>query len=171
MGPIQIMILGFQDFQVTGGIAEELTALSDAGTIRIIDARLVHKRDDDTIVAARVTDLDDAERDEFRAGAAALIGLGAGAGGGGEEGAAAGARRFAEAALEVGDSGIDDDELAAIADGMAPGDALVLLLIENVWATGLRDAIRAANPAFFRHDYVTPEGLVALGAMLELEVG
>ena len=36
MGPIQIILLGFEHFQATGSIGAELAALSDAGTIRII---------------------------------------------------------------------------------------------------------------------------------------
>jgi hypothetical protein len=35
MGSIQISLLGFEDFQGTGRIADELIALSDAGTIRV----------------------------------------------------------------------------------------------------------------------------------------
>ena len=45
-----------------------------------------------------------------------------------------------------------------------------LLVIENVWATGLADAIRGAGVVFAQQDYLSPEGLMALGAMLGLEV-
>ena len=41
MGPIQIFLLGFEDFQAAGSLADELGALSAAGTIRIIDARFL----------------------------------------------------------------------------------------------------------------------------------
>lgn len=170
MGPLQLLLFGFEDFRATGDIARELEALSDAGTIRIVDARLLAKESEERLVAVRVTDLDQAERDDLKAAAAALVGFGAGAVLGGASGAAAGAMLASEAAMEVGDTGLDDDDLEAIADGMEPGDALLLLLIENVWATGLRDAIRASRPVFFRQDYVTPAGLVALGGMLGLEV-
>ena len=63
MGPIQVLLLGFEDFQATGGIAAELAALSDAGTIRIIDARFLLKSDDDEVITAQVSDLDDSERE------------------------------------------------------------------------------------------------------------
>ena len=53
---------------------------------------------------------------------------------------------------------------------MEVGDALLLLVIENVWATGLRDALRNAGIVFAEQDYVTPEGLVALGGLLGVEV-
>lgn len=40
---------------------------------------------------------------------------------------------------------------------------------ENLWATGLRDALRAAGLVYAEQDYLTPEGLVALGALLGIE--
>lgn len=170
MGPIQILLLGFEDFRPTGRIADELAALSDAGTIRMVDARFVMKESDDDVVLARASDLDDAEREDLRAAAGALMGLGAGAMLAGEEGAAAGAVLGADAAMGIGEIGLSDAEIDALADDMEVGDALLLLVIENVWATGLRDALRDANAVLARQEYLTPEGLVALGAMLGVEV-
>jgi hypothetical protein len=169
MGPIQIFLFGFEDFQATGGIAAELAALSDAGTIRIIDARFL-MRDGEDIIAVRASDLDDAEREDLRAAAGALIGAGAGAVLGGEDGAAAGLVLGADAAMDVGEIGLSEAELAELADELEDGDALLLLVIQNVWAAGLAAAIRDANPVFAHQDYLSPEGLVALGAMLGLEV-
>jgi len=170
MGPIQIYLLGFEDFRATGRIADELAALSDAGTIRIIDARFLLKDSDDGVVAVRVSDLDDSEREDLRAAAGALVGLGAGAVLGGEDGAAAGLILGADAALGVGDLGLSEAEIGELADELAVGDALLLLVIENVWAAGFANAIRNAGVVFAQQDYLSPEGLVALGAMLGLEV-
>jgi hypothetical protein len=50
------------------------------------------------------------------------------------------------------------------------GDALLFLVLENVWAMGLAAAFREAGVVFAQQDYLAPEGLVALGAMLGLEV-
>lgn len=169
MGPIQIFVLGFEDFLATGGIARELVKLSDEGTIRIIDARFLLKDDDDELVAIRVSDLDAAEREDLRAAAGALMGLGAGAVIGGEAGAAEGAILGAEAALDIGEIGFSADDIAALGEAMEVGDAFLLLVLENVWATGLRDALREAGVVFARQDFVTPEGLVALGALLGVE--
>ena len=73
MGPIQIFLLGFEDFAATGSIVDELGKLSDAGTIRVIDARLIYKETADELILARLSDLDDDEREELRAAAGALI--------------------------------------------------------------------------------------------------
>ena len=170
MGPIQIFLLGFEDFQATGGIAAELAALSDAGTVRVIDARFLVKDGPDDVVALRVSDLDDAEREDLRAAAGALVGLGAGAVLGGEEGAAAGLILGADAAMGIGELGMSDADIVALADDLEVGEALMLLVIENVWATGLAAALRNAGVVYAEQDYLRPEGLVALGAMLGLEV-
>ena len=75
----------------------------------------------------------------------------------------------ADAALNTA-LGLTAEEIAAIGSEMELGDARLLLVLENVWATGLRDAFRDAGLVFAKQDYLTPEGLVALGAMLGLEV-
>ncbi len=170
MGPIQVFLLGFQDFEATGGIAAELEALSDAGIITVIDARFLLKETEDSLLAVRVSDLTDAERDDLRAAAGALIGAGAGGVLGGEEGAAAGAIIGAEAAWEMGGMGLSDDEIAALGDDMEVGDALLLLVIENEWAAGLAGALRQAGVVYAEQHYLRPEGLIALGAMLGVEV-
>ena len=170
MGPIQIFLLGFEDFEASGGIADELLALSDAGTIRIIDARFLLRESADEIVAVRVSDLDDVEREDLRAAAGALVGLGAGTVLGGEDGAAAGLVLGADAALGNGELGLSAPEIGDLAEELAVGDALLLLVIENVWAAGFASALGEAGLVFAQQDYLSPEGLVALGAMLGIEV-
>jgi hypothetical protein len=169
MGPIQIFLFGFEDFAATGAIAAELGALSDAGIVRIIDARFMLKDTEDDIVVARVTDLDEFEREDLRAAAGALIGLGAGAVLGGEEGAEAGFLLGAEAAMAGGELGLSADDVAALGSEMELGDALLLLVLEQVWAVRLRDALQISGLTYADQNYLTPEGLVALGAMLGIE--
>lgn len=170
MGPIQVFLLEFEDFQATGGIVAELEALSEAGTIRVLDARFLMKESDDELIAARATDLSETEREDLRAAAGALIGMGAGAVlGGDDESALAGAILGADAALAAGAVGMSDEDIATIGDALEVGDALLMLVLENVWASGLRDALRAAGLVYAEQDYLTPEGLVALGALLGIE--
>ena len=170
MGPIQIFVFGFEDFNATGAIADELAALSDAGIITIIDARFLVKESADSLIAVRASDLTQDERDDLRAAAGALVGLGAGAVLGGEEGAAAGAILGAEEAYFAGPIGMTDEEIMALGDELEVGDALLLLVIENAWAEGLAGAIRDAGMVFGEANYLRPEGLVALGAMLGVQV-
>lgn len=170
MGPIQILLLGFEDFEASGGIAAELAALSDAGIVRVIDARILWKDSEGEVFALRASELDDAEREDMRAAAGALVGLGAGAVIGGEEGAAAGLVLGADAALGVGDLGMGAAEIDALAEDLQPGEALLLLVLQNEWAAGLAAALRDAGLTYAQHDYLSPDALVALGALLGLEV-
>ncbi|MEA1902698.1 MAG: DUF1269 domain-containing protein [Actinomycetota bacterium] len=168
MGPIQIFLLEFEDFQATGGIATELEALSAAGTIRVVDARFLLKEAEDELVALRASELDEVEREDLRAAAGAFIGLGAGAVLAGDDGALAGAILGADAAIGAGPVGLTDEDIMSIGDTLDVGEALLLLVIENVWASGLRNALRDAGLVYVEQDYLTPEGLVALGALLGL---
>ncbi len=169
MGPIQVFLLEFEDFQATGGVAAELSALSDAGTIRILDARFLLKESENELLAIRASDLSDEEREDLRAAAGALMGFGAGAILGDDDVALAGALLGAEAALASGPVGFTAEDIDTIGDDLEVGDGLLLLIIENVWATGLRNALRGAGLVYMEQDYLTPEALVALGGLLGLQ--
>jgi hypothetical protein len=169
MGPIQLFLFGFEDFAATGAIADELAALSGAGIVRVVDARFLFKEGEDELVVARATELDEYEREDLRAAAGALIGMGAGAVLGGEEGAAEGLVLGADAAFAGGELGLSAAEIAALGSEMELGDALLLLVLEHVWAIGLAGALRDADLVYAEQNYVTPEGLIELGAMLGLE--
>lgn len=117
----------------------------------------------------RVTDLADDEREDLRAAAGALIGMGAGAALGGEEGAEMGFVLGAEAAMAGGELGLSADEVDALGSEMEMGDALLLLVLEHAWAARLRDALQISGLTYADQNYLTPEGLIALGARLGIE--
>lgn len=169
MGPIQIFLFGFEDFAATGAIATELEALSSAGIVRVLDARFMVKDTEGNVILARATELDEFEREDLRAAAGALIGLGAGAVLGGEEGAEAGFVLGAEAAMAGGELGFSAEQVVALGSEMEAGDALLLLVLEHIWAAGLRDSLRFAGLTYAEQNYLTPEGLIALGVMLGVE--
>ena len=116
-----------------------------------------------------MSDLDESEREDLRSAAGALMGFGAAAVLAGEEGAIEGAVLGAEGAFGIGELGFTEEDILALGSGMEVGDALLLLVIENVWATGLRDALRDAGVVYADQNYLTPEALVALGALLGAE--
>src|SRR5215210_5776763 len=103
IGPVQMLVVGFEGPEFKGEILEELTRLKDADIIRLIDRIVVKKDDEGNIETLHKSDLDDDESMEFGAIAGALIGLGAD----GEEGARAGALAGAEA---MEDGQLFDDE-------------------------------------------------------------
>lgn len=61
LGPVDFVIIEFPagEANFTGEIADELVRLVDAGTIRLIDALVLHKADDGSVDALELGDLDD----------------------------------------------------------------------------------------------------------------
>jgi uncharacterized membrane protein len=156
IGPVQIMVVGFEKPNFQGEVLAELRRLREADLIRLIDLVVVTK-DGDDVVAVELSDLTPEESAEFGAVAGALIGLGAD----GEEGAEAGAIAGAEA----GADGILGEEGAwTIADAIPPGATAAVALIEHRWAIPLRDAIRNAGGFSLADTWIHPEDLVAFGA-------
>src|SRR5258706_5290943 len=94
MGPVQMLVVGFEDGKFEGEILAELRRLREHDIIRMVDLLFVAKDDQGDIVKLEHSDLSQEEAMEFGALAGALLGLGAD----GEEGAEAGALAGAEAA-------------------------------------------------------------------------
>lgn len=161
IGPLQLMVVGFVDPALDGSILDALADASATGAIRVVDVLGVYKGEDGTVVAAQATDLTEDEAVTYGAWVGALIGLGAG----GAEGAEAGAVAGAIHAMDEYEYGIDADGLSTIADDIPPGGAGMLLVIEHTWAIPLRDAMRDSGGIMIAQDFVSPEALIAIGAV------
>lgn len=157
-GPLQLMVIGFDDPKFDGSIVREVARLSDAGVARLVDALVVSKDDDGEVTAVLTTELSVPEMEDLGATIGALIGLGLG----GEEGAEVGAA-FGE---EAGADGhlLDDLDLVDVIDEIEPGTTAAVVLLEHRWAIPLRDAIIAANGVPVLDMWIHPDELVALGA-------
>jgi uncharacterized membrane protein len=155
-GPVQMLILEFDSASLKGEILPELTRLREGGLIRLIDLLVVTKDLDGEIVAVEATDLGLEEAQEFGAVVGALIGLGADGVDGAEIGAAAGSALAA-------DGSVLDGQVWYVADAIPAGATAAIALIEHVWATPLRDAIRGAGGVMIADEWIHPEDLVAIG--------
>jgi uncharacterized membrane protein len=161
IGPVQMLVVGFEGPEFKGEILEELTRLKDEDIIRLIDLVVVKKDDEGNIETLHTSDLSDDEAMEFGAVAGALIGLGAD----GEEGARAGALAGAEA-MEDGQV-FDDDQVWYAADAIPNGTAAGIALIEHRWAIPLRDAIVRAGGIPLIDEWIHATDLIAAGLKLE----
>ena len=159
IGPVQMLVLGFQDPQFKGEILEELRRLKEQDIVRLIDAIAVRKDDEGNVEVLHKSDLSQDEAIEFGAVVGALIGLGAD----GEEGAEAGALAGAEA-LEDGHV-FDEDQVWYVTDTIPNGTAAAIALIEHRWAIPLRDAIARAGGIALADEWVHATDLVAVGLM------
>jgi uncharacterized membrane protein len=157
IGPVQMLVVGFEGPKFKGEILEELKRLKEQDIIRLIDLAVIYKHDDGNVETLHQTDLSDEEALEFGALAGALIGLGAA----GEEGAEAGARAGAEAMADA--QVFDDDQIWYAADAIPNGTAAGIALIEHRWAIPLRDAIVRAGGIPLIDEWIHARDLVAAG--------
>lgn len=159
LGPVQILVIGFDEPEFKGQIREELDRLRENDVVRLIDAIVVRKDDDGNVERLQHSDLTTDEAQEFGAVVGALIGFGAE----GEEGIEAGAALGADA-MEGGHV-FDQSDAWYVDDAIPPGTAAAVALLEHRWAIGLRDAIRDAGGFHLADAWIHPTDLVAIGAL------
>ena len=76
-----------------------------------------------------------------------------------------GAMAGALAAMDEYEYGLDADSLVTIAEDIPPGGAAMIVVIEHKWAIPFRDAARASGGILIAQDFLSPEALIALGAL------
>src|SRR5262245_39525054 len=160
IGPVQLVVLGFEHPEFHGEIIEELEKLRETDTVRVIDSLAVYKDAEGEIEVRHLSNLTNEEAIELGSKVAALIGLGIE----GEEGMEKGAEVGAEAAAE----GIEvfPDELAwDVLEDIPNDSAAALLLLEHHWAVPLRDAIARANGFRISDGFISPLDLVQIGLL------
>src|SRR3954467_12977707 len=105
IGPVQLLVLGFEHPEFHGEIIAELERLKESDTVRVIDALGGHKDAEGEIEVVHLSNLSRDEAVELGSKVGALIGLGIE----GEEGMYAGAEAGAEAASD-GISAFSDED-------------------------------------------------------------
>src|SRR5947208_1087992 len=158
IGPVQLVVLGFEHPEFHGEIIAELERLKERDAVRVIDALAVHKDADGEIEVAHLSNLSKDEAIEFGSKVAALIGLGID----GEEGMVAGAEAGAEAATNGG-SVFSDDEAWDVLEEIPNDSAAALILLEHHWAVPLRDAVVRAGGFRVSGGFISPLDLVEIG--------
>lgn len=164
VGPIQLIVIGFRDFEPTGKILAALEAAVLSGAIRVVDLQFVRKTQDGAVEALELTGLSADERVEFGAVIGGLLGAGIGGVEGALEGAIAGALAAADETY-----GLTPEDVQDIAEGLAPGEAAGMLMIEHTWAIGFRNAVRDAGGEMLAQGFLTPKTLLMIGAELEAQ--
>jgi uncharacterized membrane protein len=158
IGPVQLIVLGFNHPQFHGEIIEELERLRESDTVRVIDSLAVYKGEDGELEVEHLSNLSHDEAIEVGSMVAALIGLGID----GEEGMVRGAAAGAEAASEGIGVFTEEDAWDVIED--IPNDsAAALILLEHHWAVPLRDAIMRAGGFRIADGFISPLDLIEIG--------
>ncbi|HEY7482906.1 MAG TPA: DUF6325 family protein [Streptosporangiaceae bacterium] len=163
-GPMQMLVIAFEDAKFTGEILPELQRLREHDIVRLVDLLVVSKDDEGNLTHLRTSDLSDEELRGLGAAVGALIGLGAE----GEEGLAEGADAGAD---ELAGGVIGDEQDRAITDAVPNGSAAAIALLEHRWAMPLRDAVQRAGGMTVSDTWLRPADMVGIGARLAAESG
>ncbi len=159
IGPVQLLVIGFDQPEFHGEIAEELEQLRQSDTVRVIDALAVHKDADGEIEVQHLSNLTKEEAIELGSKVAALVGLGIE----GEEGMHAAAEIGAEDAAAHGIEVFTDEIEWDVIEEIPNDSAAALILLEHNWAVPLRDAIARTGGYRGAYGMISPYDLLAIG--------
>jgi uncharacterized membrane protein len=162
IGPVQLLVLGFNRPDFHGEIIAELERLRASDTVRVIDSLAVYKDADGGLEVEHLSNLTEQEAIEMGSKIGALIGLGVE----GEEGMEAGAMAGAQAASEQGGVHVfTEEEGWDVLEDIPTDSAAALILLEHHWAVPLRDAIARAGGFRISDGFISPLDLIDIGLM------
>jgi uncharacterized membrane protein len=159
IGPVQLIVLGFNHPNFHGEVIAELDRLRKNDTVRVIDALAVYKDAQGEIEVEHLSNLSTEEAIELGSKIGALVGLGIE----GEEGMESYAAAGAEAAAKSGVQVFSDADAWDVLEEIPNDSAAALLLIEHHWAVPLRDAIARAGGYRLGDGFISPFDLVEIG--------
>ncbi|MET9296980.1 DUF1269 domain-containing protein [Streptomyces sp. NPDC003077] len=146
IGPVQLLTVAFgPDAKFEGRIIDELGNLEANGQVRVLDMLFVRKEPGGQLFTL------DYQAESMGQTVAALLGIS-------EE-----RLRAEEPAAFAPDAGgafgLSLDEVREMAEEMEPGGATAFILLEHVWATHLKNAIRDAGGVPVAEGFLTQEAL------------
>jgi len=157
-GPLQLLVIGFGQAALPLDFVNQLRRVRDDGIVRLVDAVYAAKDEHGDLTQIRVTDFSTEEMSHFGILAGALFGHGAA----GDEGVVLGAV-LGEMAAESREIGLDSDDMDEIADRIPRGTSAAFILMEHLWAIGLKESLRNTNGAVLASGWLTPATLIKLG--------
>jgi len=166
IGPVQLIVLGFNHPNFHGEVIAELERLRANDTVRVIDSLVVYKDADGELEVEHLSNLSKDEAIELGSKVGALIGLGIE----GEEGAEAGAEAGAEqVAAQGGVNVFSEEEGWDVLEDIPNDSAAALILLEHHWAVPLRDAVYRAGGFPISSGFISPLDLVSIGLLTAQE--
>jgi uncharacterized membrane protein len=157
-GPMQLVVIGFDRAALPLDVVNQLRRLREDRIVRLVDSVFVSKDDHGDLNEIRASDLSKDEAVLLGTLAGALFGYGAD----GDEGIERGAE-IGMLAAEEGEFGLGRDDVDEIADLIPRGSAAAFLLLEHLWAVGLKEAIQNSDGAVIAQGWITPATLIEMG--------
>ena len=139
VGPIDYLAVEFPGARLEGEALAALLDLTERGIIRILDLRVAKVSGDGVVTAVEITDLDGDGTLDVAVFAGATSGL------------------------------LDDDDVAASAGLVEPGNAVGVLLYENTWAGPFVAALRRAGADVVASGRIPADDVIAMLDELETD--
>jgi hypothetical protein len=151
IGPVQVLVVGFDQPTFSGEVLAEFTRLQEAGIVRLVDLLLVSRTEDGAFETLAAPPGADAEFGEL---AAALLGEPDG-----------------EDRVEPADTDADDVTTWSLADAVPIGSVAAIALIEHTWAGPLKSAIQRAGGSPLEETWLSPSDLDMLESLIAQREG
>jgi hypothetical protein len=139
LGPLEYLVVGFENYRFTGQILAELRAAQEKGIIRVLDLCVVQKDEQGSVTERELSELSGEEATELSPLAGNLMGL------------------------------LAEEDIQQLAADLPKNSAAGLLLFEHTWAIGLKEAIKDAGAIAVTGGFVSSESLEELEKDLETE--
>jgi uncharacterized protein DUF6325 len=136
IGPLEYVVIGFQDNQFTSEVLPVLGAIQEKGAIRVVDLLFVSKDADGMVTMREVSELSEEELAAYEGLAGDLMGL------------------------------FTAEDIERLAGEIPPTMSAVIVLLEHTWTIELAEAVRRAGGVLFTGGIVTPEALKQVSAEL-----
>ena len=148
LGPVQVLVLGFDQPAFTGGILAELTRLREAGVVRLIDVLLLARLDDDTFETLASPQGLPANLGQLTA---ALLSR---------------PDTASQSEPDFGGAEVPRDPAWSLVDSVPVGSTAAVALIEHIWAAPLRDVIHRAGGAPLDETWLAQPDVQLLEALI-----
>lgn len=139
LGPIDYIVVGFSGNNFDGSIMTELTKAIENGTIRLIDLVFVVKASDGTVAVGEVEDQSDDLLEALK-----------------------------DYPIDTSLPLVSEADLAEIGESLEANSSAAILVIEQLWAKGLKEALLKADGQLLAEGRVHADDVSA--ALSELEV-
>ncbi len=136
IGPLEYVVIGFEDDHFTNEILPALNAIQENGLIRAVDLLFVSKAADGAVTVREVSELNDEELRPYAGIVEDLTGL------------------------------FTAEDVEKLAEAIPPSTSAVIILLEHTWTIELMEAVRRAGGVFFTGGLVTPDALAQVSAEL-----
>lgn len=137
IGPLEYVVIGFQDTHFTDEVIPALNAIQQTGAVRVVDLLFVRKDAEGTVTIQELSEFSEDDLHAYEGMMEDLVGL------------------------------FTTEDVAQLVEQLPASASAVILLLEHTWALDLKDAVSKAGGVLFTGGMVSLEALQQVSAELE----